>query len=171
MLAGPSALVALATRLDRTRWRPRVVCLGPDGRLVALRAGIAVECLDANRKRPLQAVARLARSLKRDRPIHPASSSMPMWPRGSPRLCGVPWVLSGVRVAERQRKWHLTVDRLTAGMATGHVCVSHGVYRFCREVKRLPPERFTTIPNGVDTAGYDGVSPAPRDEIGLGPPR
>ena len=65
---------------------------------------------------------------------------MPTWPRGWPRRWpGPPWVLGGLRVAEHQKRWHRTLDRLTARLAAGSVCVSRGVLRFSREVAGLTP--------------------------------
>src|SRR5579863_1137584 len=59
-------LVAIATRLDRRRWRPRVICLGPEGKMVAplKAAGLPPVCLNVNRRRPIQAIARLASALR-----------------------------------------------------------------------------------------------------------
>ncbi|MDR3634397.1 MAG: glycosyltransferase [Isosphaeraceae bacterium] len=167
------SLVALATRLDRSRWRPNVLCLGPEGALVQplTAAGVPTECLNVNRARPLQAVVRLARALRAHAPrlVQSFLFHANVAARLAAPLAGVPWVLSGVRVAERQKRWHLTVDRLTAGLATGQVCVSQGVYRFCHDVEGLPEERLTVIPNGVDTALYDGLLPTPRESIGIPP--
>src|SRR5262249_52842104 len=57
------ALAALATRLPRSRWQPKVLCLGPRGAIVGVlhNAQVPCECLGARRGHPLQAVARLAR--------------------------------------------------------------------------------------------------------------
>lgn len=167
------ALVALATRLDRSRWRPRVLCLGPEGPLAVplCAAGIPVESLDVSRRRPVQAVARLARALRADRPwlIQSFLFHANLAARLAAPWADVPWVLSGVRVAERQRRWHLLLDRLTARMAVGMVCVSQGVYRYCREVEGIPAERLTIIPNGVDTSVYDAAAPLARETLGLTP--
>ena len=94
--------------------------------------------------------------------------------RTSPRswpgpLAGRPWVVGGLRVAERQRRWHLTLDRLTSGLSTGSVCVSEGVRRFSVEVGRLDPDRLVVIPNGVDPARFDRAEAADRASIGVPP--
>src|SRR5437868_12259595 len=64
------ALTALATRLEPSRWRAGVFCLGGPGRLAeeVRRAGVQCECLDVSRRNPVQAVARLARRLRRFAP-------------------------------------------------------------------------------------------------------
>ena len=168
------ALVALATGLDRRRWRPSVVALGGDGALAGpLReAGITVECLDVNPRRPDRAVLALARALRRCKPklVQSFLFHANVAARLASPLAGRPWVVGGLRVAERQRRWHLTLDRLTSRMATGSVCVSEGVRRFSVEVGRLDPARLVVIPNGVDPTPFDRANPIDRGSIGV-PPR
>ena len=79
---------------------------------------------------------------------------------------GCSWVLGGIRVAEHQKRWHLTLDRLTAA-PTGSVCVSRGVMQFDRAVARLDLDRLTVIPNGIDPAPIDAAVPAPRATLGV----
>ncbi len=167
------ALVALATSLDRRRWRPSVVALDGEGALAGpLReAGIAVECLDVDRQRPARAVLALAGALRRFEPrlvqsfLFHANVAAKL---ASP-LARRPWVVGGLRVAERQRRWHLTLDRLTSRLATGSVCVSEGVRRFSVEVGKLDPDRLVVIPNGVDPAPFDRVEAVDRGSIGIPP--
>jgi len=70
-------------------------------------------------------------------------------------------------VAERQKRWHLTLDRLTSRLAVGSVCVSRGVLRFSRDSAGLDPARLAVIPNGIDPAPYDLAEPVPRATIGI----
>jgi starch synthase (maltosyl-transferring) len=164
-------LVALATRLDRRRWRPRVFCLGPEGKMVEplTASGLPADCLDVNRKRPLQAVARLASALRSHAPrlVQSFLFHANVATRLAAPFAGIPWVLSGHRVAEHQKRWHLTLDRLTARLASGSVCVSNGVLRFTRDVEGVAPDRLTVIPNGVDPAPLDRAEPLPRAWIGV----
>ncbi len=160
------ALVALAIGLDRRRWEPSVVCLGSEGKLgEPLRAaGISVTFLDAQRSRPVTAVARLARALRKHRPwlvqsfLFHANIATRLAAQGA----GRPWVLGGLRVAERGKRWHRTLDRLTASLSAGSVCVSAGVQRFSQEVGGLNPERLTVIPNGIDPTRLDAAMPVSR---------
>jgi len=165
------ALTALVARLDPERWRLGVFCLGGPGRLAeAIRAlGIPCECLDANRRRPIQAIARLAERLRRFGPELAQSFLFHanLATRFAAPMAGVPWVLGGLRVAERRRRWHLVLDRLTSRMAVGSVCVSQGVLRFSRDTARLDPARLTVIPNGIDPLPYDAAAPVPRASIGI----
>jgi starch synthase (maltosyl-transferring) len=82
-------------------------------------------------------------------------------------LCGRPWVVGGLRVAERQRRWHLGLDRATAGLACGSVCVSEGVRRFSIATGRLDPDRLVVIPNGVDPSLFDQAQPADRASLNV----
>jgi glycosyltransferase involved in cell wall biosynthesis len=82
-------------------------------------------------------------------------------------MAGRPWVVGGLRVAERQRRWHLALDRLTSPLATGSVCVSEGVSRFSVEVGGLNSDRLVVIPNGVDPARFDRASVADRASLGV----
>jgi starch synthase (maltosyl-transferring) len=165
------ALTALATRLEPSRWRAGVFCLGGPGRLAedVRRAGLPCECLAVSRRSPVQAIARLAGRLRRFAPelVQSFLFHANLATRLAAPWAGRPWVVGGIRVAERRRRWHLVLDRLTSRMAAGSVCVSRGVLRFSRDVARLDPDRLTVIPNGIDPAPYDVAERVPRAAIGV----
>jgi len=165
------ALTALATRLEPARWRVNVFCLSGPGRLteVLRQARVPCECLGVDRRKPVQAVVRLARSLRRFRPdlVQSFMFHANLAARLSAPWAGCPWVVGGLRVAEREKRWHLVLDRLTASLATGSVCVSEGVLRFSRDVARLDPARLTLIPNGIDPRLFDRATRLSRAEIGV----
>jgi starch synthase (maltosyl-transferring) len=165
------ALTALATRLEPARWRRGVFCLGGPGRLaeVLRQADVPCECLGVSRRNPLQAIVRLAGHLRRFRPelVQSFLFHANLAARLAAPWAGQAWVLGGLRVAERQKRWHLVLDRLTARWATGSVCVSPGVLRFSRDVAGLDPARLTIIPNGIDPAPFDRAEPVPRAAIGV----
>lgn len=167
------SMAALATGLDRRRWDPGVIALGPEAPLAALirAGGVAVECLGVDPRRPARAVARLAGSLRRRGPA--LVQSFLFHANVAARLAapwaGRPWVVGGLRVAERRKRWHLVVDRMTAPLATGSVCVSEGVRRFSREAGGWDMARLTVIPNAVDVAPFDRADPVPRGSIGVPP--
>ena len=165
------ALVALALGLDRRRWEPSVVCLAGEGALgVVLReGGIAVTCLGVNPRRPVAAVAALIRVFRRERPA--LVQSFLFHANIAARLAalgaGRPPVLGGIRVAERQKGWHLTLDRMTTRLTVGSVCVSAGVRRFSADRGGLDPDRLVVIPNGVDPARFAQVEPVDRSTLGV----
>jgi glycosyltransferase involved in cell wall biosynthesis len=167
------ALVALATGLDRRRWRPSVIALGGEGALVGpLReAGIAAVCLGVDRRRPIRANCSLAGALRRFKPrlVQSFLFHANVAARLASPWSGRPWLIGGLRVAERQRRWHLTLDRLTSRLSTGSVCVSEGVRRFSVEVGRLDPNRLVVIPNGIDPTSFDRAEPIDRASISIPP--
>jgi glycosyltransferase involved in cell wall biosynthesis len=165
------ALVTLATRINPRVWRPTVFCLDRPGRLVEVlhQAGIRYECLGVHRRNPIQAITRLARRLRGCRPqlVQSFMFHANLATRLAAPWAGCPWVIGGLRVAEHKKAWHLIVDRLTAPLATGSVCVSRGVLRFSRETAGLNPARLTMIPNGIDPQPFDLVEPVSRASIGI----
>ena len=165
------ALVNLATRLDRRRWAPVVIALGSEGRLVEVlrQSGLACECLGGSPRRPLQVVGRLGRALRRYRPelVQSFLFHANLAARLAAPWAGRPWVVGGLRVAERQKRWHLLLDRLTAFLSTGSVCVSQGVRQFSQEVAGLDSRRLTVIPNGIDPQPFDHALAVPRKDIGI----
>lgn len=167
------AMVALASGLDRGRWEPSVIALDDDGALVGpLReAGIEVNCLGVDRRRPLRAIWRLAKALRQARPrlVQSFLFHANVAARLAAPTAGRPWVIGGLRVAERQRRWHLALDRVTSRMASGSACVSEGVRRFSVEVGGLDPDRLIVIPNGVDPARFDRADPVDRETLGVPP--
>ena len=153
------ALAMLATRLEPRRWRPAVFCLGGPGRLVEVirQANVPCECLEVSRRNPLQAIARLARRLRRFRPqlVQSFMFHANLAARLAAPWAGWPWVVGGLRVAEHQKRWHLIAGSPDCSLGTGSVCVSRGVLRFSREVAGLNPARLTVIPNGIDPRPFD----------------
>lgn len=164
------ALTSLATRLSPSRWRVGVFCLGDEGPLAELirAAGLPCECLVVGRRNPMDALTRLAASLRRFRPdliqsflfhanIAARFASLSI---GPPR----PAVLGGIRVAE-PRRWHLVLDRWTSRLVDAEVCVSRGVLEYSRDAGGLDPSRLAVIPNGIDPALFDAATPVARSSI------
>ncbi|WP_406695214.1 glycosyltransferase [Singulisphaera sp. Ch08] len=165
------ALVALATRLNRQRWQPSVIALGADGALVEPLRAAAVEtvCLDVDRRRPFQAVRRLAKALG-DRSPRLVQSFMfhaNIGSRFASVLAGSPWVVGGIRVAEHQKRWHLNFERWTSALSLGSVCVSQGVCDHLRDVGGADSARLTVIPNGIDPLPYDRAIACSRESLGV----
>lgn len=165
------ALISLAMGLDRRRWSPSVVNLSGEGALAAVlrSAGIPVTSLGLGPRSLPRGVVALAGALRRHRPLLVQSFLFHanVLSRLAAPMAGSPWVLGGLRVAERQKRWHLTVDRLTSRLGCGSVCVSEGVRRFSIEQGGLDPARLTVIPNGVDLARIDAAAPVRRGDLGV----
>jgi starch synthase (maltosyl-transferring) len=166
------ALAMLAGGLDRNRWRPTVIALGPEAAMapVIRASGVDVICLGVDRKRPLRAVARLASLLRTQRPA--LVQSFLFHANVAVRLAAPllrsprPWILGGLRVAEREKSWHVALEMRTASLGSGAVCVSEGVRRFTRAAG-WPDDRLTVIPNSVDPRRFDAVTAAPRASLGI----
>jgi glycosyltransferase involved in cell wall biosynthesis len=79
----------------------------------------------------------------------------------------VPVVVCGIRVAERERRWHLLLDRWTQGLATHNVCVSQAVADFSVAHGRLRADKVSVIPNGVDRDRFAQAKPADLSEFGI----
>jgi glycosyltransferase involved in cell wall biosynthesis len=165
------ALVALATQLDRQRWQPKVFCLSGPGPLVQPieEQGIPVACLNLQRHQPVQGVYRLARALQSFRPrlvqsflFHANIAS-----RLASPLAGRPWVVAGIRVAERAKLWHRWLEWITSRMVVCSVCVSNDVAEFSKNTTGLDPNRLTVIPNGVDPLPFDQAHPLDRTALGV----
>jgi glycosyltransferase involved in cell wall biosynthesis len=165
------AMVNLATRLDRRRWSPMVIALGAEGVLASelRRVDLPCRCLGVHPRRPVQAVVRLARALRGHRPelVQSFLFHANVAARLAAPWAGRPWVVGGIRVAERRKRWHLTLDRLTAPLAVGSVCVSRGVLEFSRGAGGLDPRRLIVISNGIDPGPFDRAHGVPRESLGI----
>jgi starch synthase (maltosyl-transferring) len=169
-------LVEVASRLDRQRFCPVVYALGPrptddDASLFpALEAAqIEVHCLGARRKSAiLPTVGRLTRLLAAQQPrlVQTFLFHANIVGRIAARRAGVPYVVSGIRVAER-RRWHLWTDRLTDRLVDRHVCVSRAVAEFAEKTARLPTGKLVVIPNAIDLGRYPTPKAADLSPLGI----
>jgi starch synthase (maltosyl-transferring) len=85
------------------------------------------------------------------------------------RSVGVEHIVSGIRVAERRAKWHLTLDRWTSRFVDKYVCVSESVAEFSATVGGLPRSKLVVIPNGVDVERFQNALPADLSGIATSP--
>jgi glycosyltransferase involved in cell wall biosynthesis len=184
------ALAMLATRLDRERFRPIVYCLGPSpapgptatpasirgGAVASLApwlesAGVEVHCLGARGAGDvLRTVGKLTALFRDHQPalVQTFLFHANLLGRLAAGRAGVSRVVCGIRVAERRKRWHLWLDRLTQRMVDRYVCVSRSVADFSATAGRLPPEKLTVIPNGVDPSEAN-AAPADLQPLGIPP--
>ena len=165
------ALVQIVTRLDPLEWEPHVYCLGPEAALAeTLRtANVPVDCLGAKTWRDLGVLSKLTQKLKEFQPelLQTFLFHANIFGRLAGRRAHVPVIVSGVRVAERARRWHLWLDWLTKQWSTHWVCVSQAVGEFTRRHVAVRPEQLTVIPNGVDFARFAEASPASLSQFNI----
>jgi glycosyltransferase involved in cell wall biosynthesis len=174
-------LVQLATRMDRTRFLPVVYCLGPRPPVAeascvpALEAaGIEMHCLGARTKWEIARVLRRLTGLLADRRPDLVQTFLfhaNIVGRIAARRAGIPWVVSGIRVAEQGSRWHLWLERCTRRLVDLHVCVSESVARFTATRAGIPPEGLVVIPNGIDQSLYPADKPADLGRFGIPPQR
>lgn len=184
------SLVEMVTRLDRDRWSPSVVCLKPtrerehgagneerrqteEGATLAQRianAGIRVESLGMTHAWEVPvAVGRWRRILREQSPAALVTFLFHANVLGRivARMARVPCHVSGVRVAQREGRWHLTLDRWTKRWTDHYVCVSQSVAHFTQESVGVNADQITVIPNGVDVQAVDAARPMDLSRYGI----
>jgi starch synthase (maltosyl-transferring) len=169
-------LVELVTRLDR-RFEPVVYCLAarPAGNPTSLAdrleaAGIPVHCFHARRAATFPwLVAKLRKRMRHDDPRIVQTFLFHAHVAGAiaARLAGVRHIVGGIRVAEHQAAWHLTVGRRVDRWIERYVCVSESVREFSMRAGRLPSNKLVVIPNGVDVTRFAGALPCPLSKLGI----
>ena len=177
---GERYLLALATELDRKRFRLSVIV--PDAgplveRLHALEVETACVPLNARLASPT-AFAALVRALRRLRPAivqsHGARSNV--YTRLAARAAGVPVVVSTVHnslfdyeVAGWRRAMYVLAERVSSPLADRVVAVSHAIARDLVERYRIDAARTVVIHNGIDAWAFRPArgGAAVRAELGL----
>jgi glycosyltransferase involved in cell wall biosynthesis len=165
------ALVRLVSGLDRQRWNPTVICLGPRAELVIVLedAGIKVTCLNVTSQLDIGVIVRLRRELKRIRPqlLQTFLFHANIAGRIAAKTAGVPHVVSGIRVAERRSKWPLRIDRWTQCLVDRHVCVSQSVADYSIHEAGLDANKVLAINNGVDCDAISQATATDLSEFGI----
>lgn len=164
-------LTELARGLNRDEWQPHVFCLAPRGELAdALSAAdVPVTCLNMRGWRHTHRLVSLASHLRRFRP-HILQTFLfhgNMTGRLAASAARVPIVVSGIRVAEREKSWHVRLERWTRRLVTHHVCVSRSVADFAIHSQKLAPESVSVIPNGVDVERFASARPIDLSAHGI----
>ncbi len=169
---GAERIVArIAMGLPRGKYSAQVAALQGRSRAVASDlggAGIPTHDMGMTWRGDLRIVFWLAQLLRRERIqilvtflFHPTLLGRLM---GS--LCGVPIRVSSERTMASEGRVRRMLNRWTVGLATHVVAVSDRVAAYAAREFRIPPDRLTTICNGVD---LDRFRPAPRHGFGGGP--
>ncbi len=148
------ALVQIVKRLNREKWAPVVYSLTGTGPLVdeLQLAEIPTEILHAHSPRDARIIWRLARKFKAQKPVllQTFLFHANLAGRIAARLSGIRHVVSGIRVSEKRKNSHLSLDRWTNGLVDLNVCVSQSVAQFSIQQGKLAESKVMVIPNGVD---------------------
>ena len=169
------ALVQIVTRLDRSRWEPRVFSLAGRGPLTAKleAAGIpAFDCGATSASNPLhiwRAYSKLKHELTAWQPkiVQTFLFHANLLGRIAARRARVPHILSGIRVADQRGKMRLRLDRWTERFVEKHVCVSQSVADFCIAESGLDAAKVEVIANGVDLEQFRDAEPKDLGEFGV----
>lgn len=158
------ALCEIAIRLKRRGFEPVVYSLrarpkDETASCVSLleEAGIPVRFLDITGACSLvRGGVRLLREFRKQKP-HAALSFLfhaNMLARFAAKAAGIKRVYCGIRVAERQARWHLRLDRMSRFLVSRYICVSESVREFTRDFGGIPENKLLVIPNGIDANRY-----------------
>lgn len=152
-----------ALGLPRDKYAVHVAAL--QGRSQAMagdlrRAGIPVHDLGMTCKGDLRVLSRLARLLRRERirilftfMFHPTVLGRVVgW------LCRVPVRISSERVIAWEGRGRRLLNRWTVPLATHVMAVSERVAAYAAREFRIPPDRLSTIVNGVDLEHFRPVT-------------
>lgn len=155
------ALYEVVTRLDREKWLPRVYCLGPETPLAEAfrQQGILVSCFGASSIVSfLGAFSWLKKELSRFDPqiLQCFLFHGNVLGRIAGHQAKVPIIISGHRVAEREKLWHLWLDKLTRNYVHQHVAVSTGVQNHVAKRLGISLKSITVIGNGVNMPALPG---------------
>ena len=153
-----TALVELARRLDRERFRPELCCLkywGPLGEILAQEIP-AVTGLLAH-KYDFSVLGRLARLLKRRRidavvTVGTGGDKM-FWGRLAAWLAGVPVICSALHSTGLPDHVELP-NRLLAPLTDAFIAVAEPHARYLAAHEGCPAEKVRVIPNGVDVERF-----------------
>ena len=173
------ALVELATRLDRSRFEPFVCSMKPrpsdaEHTIVSklTESGIAIEFADIASSLSLASgLLRLKNVFKKRKPQVCQSFLFHanFFSRLAAQAAGVPITIAGIRVAEREKKWHLRLDRMTQMLVDKYVCVSQGVADYTVQTGRIPQQKIIVVPNGIETADFENVQKSDMTQFGCKP--
>lgn len=177
---GERYLEVLMARLDRTRFRPLLIC-PESGPFVEIMQGHGVPTRIihlAPLVNPL-ALFRLVRLLAREQvtilQTHGARSNA--YGQVAGRLAGVPIIISTVhnslldyRIGPLKRWLYLTVLRRTSHLADLIICVSEELRQHTIVDVRTSSDRTVTVHNGIDMTRFQGRSSRAtiRNELGVG---
>jgi glycosyltransferase involved in cell wall biosynthesis len=174
-------LVQVARGLDRSRFRPLVVCLSRGGELAdeLISTGIDVEVLGVDRVyggRAMRALGRLSRTLLENdvKVLHTYLVSANLFGALACAVSGIGALVTTRRDLGFSRNWRLGVieECFVNPRVDRVVTPAEAISIQARGERGLAPEKVVTIPNGVDTDFFrpvPGLGEQKRLELGIPP--
>lgn len=83
------------------------------------------------------------------------------------RLCGVPVIISSVRVMEREKIWHLVLERITREMIDAEIEVCQALREFREKTVGIKENKIEVIYNGLEEINWESILPLPREKLGI----
>jgi glycosyltransferase involved in cell wall biosynthesis len=161
---GAERLLVDILRHRSAAFRFSVVCLIRGGELEEelRRIGVPVVILGRTGRFDLGLLFRLAGWLRSQHVsvVHTHLFTADAWGRAAAVLAGVRAIFTTVHnTNEWKESLHRSVDRLLSRFSTRVIACSDAVREVLRNRDYLPSERVVTIPNGIDLARFQGVTP------------
>lgn len=149
----PLRLARLARRLPGAGVDVHIGCLAMAGPVAEELSvdGLPVFACDARHTRDWRAVHRLLDHVRRIRPdlIHATLTHSNAMARLAGQWCGVP-VIGSTATIEVERRWHLWIEKLTAGFDAAHIVNSRAAAEHVVETFGLPERRVFIVPPSLD---------------------
>jgi len=152
-------MTLLASRLDRSRFTPAVVCLTRGGPLEERlrRAGVPYDVLGKRRRFDVRVMRALRRVMgeRRPRVVHTWLFTANAYGRRAALGCGVPVVVASERCVDEWRKrWQRRLDRHLS-RRTGAVVANCRAVRDFVIREGVEPRRARVIENAIDLTAFD----------------
>ena len=170
-------LTQLATRINRTLFQPVVYSLQPppaaDRQACVAELAkydVPVHFLHAPRGHQLPPVCwQLRQQLRQHRPhvVQCFLFHANMLGTLAAQWAGVPVILGGMRVAERNKTWRGWCERALGSWVSRWVCVSQSVANFAQQRIGHPAAQLSVIPNGLNASLWATAAPASLVNLGI----
>ncbi|MEE8537750.1 MAG: glycosyltransferase [Acidobacteriota bacterium] len=163
-------LALLLREIDRSRFRPLVVCTTRGGPLLEelSRHQVPVQVIGKFGRYDLSLVWRLGRWLRRERPdlVHTWMFTANTWGRLAALLARVPALVASERcVDEWKGALHRGLDRLLATRTNRMVANSKAVADFLEVSEHIPAERIRVVHNGLAEDEMEKLRPRTEEEV------
>lgn len=154
-------VAALATGLDRKRFRPMVCCLNWEGELAPSVKNEEIPVFSLNKARGFDPaiILKLARLLRREKidVVHTHLWTSNFWGRIAASLARTPIVVTTEHnIDVWKSRHHFLADRLLGKVTSKVVYVSDSVMSFYVDKTGIGPPRGQRIYNGIDTGRFRG---------------